>query len=243
MTDASFNFKSIPPIACFKLFFLAIAASLVIYGALRGFILTGPAKELYAGIQALLLLLLSLHALRDAGVNIGKSLSNYNALGYASLMKAFRYLLILLATGLVIIAVLVLTDLLLTRWNILPADGLERLLLPGENGFKKYISEYLISSRLRLFTFFITVGILAPAGEELFFRRLLYIGLREKHGFLRSALVSSALFGALHGANWFPVLIKSMIISYFYERDHNILSVVFLHSLINILAIMTLFFI
>lgn len=243
MTDTSFNSKSFPPSQCFKLFFLAVVASLVIYGALRGLILNGPSKEIYGGIQSLALFLLSLHALKEAGVNIRKSLSYYNAQCYASLIKAFKYLLILLAAGLFVVAVLLLTDLFLSKWNILPADGLEKLLLPGENALKEYFYEYLVSSRSRLFAFFITIGILAPAGEELFFRRLLYVGLRGKHGFLNSALISSVLFGALHGANWFPVFIKSVIISYFYEKDHNILSAVFLHALINILAIMALFFI
>jgi len=243
MTNTSLNSKSLPPSKCLKLFILAVVSSLVIYGALRGLILNGPSKEIYAGIQSLVLFLLSLHALKEAGVNIKESLSYYNTQGYTSLVKAFRYLLVLVTAGILVVAAFVLADLLLTRWNILPADGLEKLLLPGENTIKKYFSEYLLSSRVRLFTFLISVGILAPAGEELFFRRLLYVGLREKHSFMKSALVSSVLFGALHGANWFPVFIKSVIISYFYEKDHNILSVVFLHGLINILAIVMLFFI
>lgn len=42
------------------------------------------------------------------------------------------------------------------------------------------------------------LAIWAPIGEELFYRRLLFKGLRQKCGFLLSALVSASLFGLRH---------------------------------------------
>jgi len=242
MTDTSFNSGSIPLSKCFKVFALAIISSLVIYGTLRGLFLKGPSKEIYAGIQSLALFLLSLYVLKEAEVNIRKSFSYYNTHVYACLTKAFSHLFILLAAGILIVFTFILADLFLSKTGLLPANGLENLLLPGESISKAYFFEDLFSSQGRLFAFLIITGILAPAGEELFFRRLLYTGLREKSGFTKSVLVSSVLFGALHGANWFPVFIKSVIISYFYEKDRDILSAVFLHSLMNILAIMALIF-
>jgi membrane protease YdiL (CAAX protease family) len=138
------------------------------------------------------------------------------------------------------VALVLLADKALSWVGLLPVDGLEKLLMPGENGLKGYLSEYVFQSKPRLALFWATTAVLAPIGEELFFRRLFYVGLRERYGFAKSALISSALFGVIHGAGWFPVFTKSLVISYFYEKERNLLAVIFLHSLLNILATITI---
>ncbi|GFN32242.1 CPBP family intramembrane glutamic endopeptidase [Paenibacillus xylaniclasticus] len=45
---------------------------------------------------------------------------------------------------------------------------------------------------------FVLLGLWAPIGEELFYRRLLYVGLRQRWTFTAAAFVSAAFFGIRH---------------------------------------------
>jgi membrane protease YdiL (CAAX protease family) len=58
----------------------------------------------------------------------------------------------------------------------------------------------------RLYAIFISV-ILIPLAEELFFRGWLWTGLRRHWGALPTAVVTSALFLAIHWPNGFPSLV------------------------------------
>lgn len=54
------------------------------------------------------------------------------------------------------------------------------------------------SSNLHMLFFAILVGVMAPIGEEFFFRGFLYRALRNGLGVLGAAIVSGLLFGAMH---------------------------------------------
>lgn len=234
MADKIKDATSISPLACIKLFFTATAATILSYFILRLILITTPSKELLGTIQSIFLSLFSILALNRAGVDVKASFAHYNTLAYASIKQALSFLLILLGAGLGIVSIILLIDFAFSRLGIMPADMLEHMLFPGV-ALKNHLTG-LYSSPAQLILFVLTTWVLAPIGEELFFRRLFYSGLRRQHTFLKSATISSILFGAFHGMNWFPVFTKSMLISYFYEKNQNILSAVFLHSFINILA-------
>lgn len=82
---------------------------------------------------------------------------------------------------------------------------------------------------------------LAPLAEELFFRGMLFGGLRRYLPFLPAALLSAALFGSLHlttGASSVPPLaLFGFLLAWVYERTGSIWPAVILHALNNSLAL------
>jgi len=82
---------------------------------------------------------------------------------------------------------------------------------------------------------------LAPVSEELFFRGMLFGGLRASLPFLPAALISAVVFGSLHlptGASTVPPLILfGFLLAWVYERSGSIWPAVILHAINNSLAL------
>lgn len=84
---------------------------------------------------------------------------------------------------------------------------------------------------------FVSVAIFSPLFEELYFRGVLFLFLRDKYGFFIPAFVSSALFGILHGAFYFvPLFLFGFILCYLTERTGSLGAALFAHGLNNALA-------
>lgn len=84
---------------------------------------------------------------------------------------------------------------------------------------------------------FLSVAVLPPFFEELYFRGMLFSYLREKHGFFISALASSAVFGILHGAFYFlPLFLFGVVLCYLTEKTGSIGAALFSHGLNNAIA-------
>jgi membrane protease YdiL (CAAX protease family) len=85
------------------------------------------------------------------------------------------------------------------------------------------------------------IAIAAPVSEEVFFRGLLFGGLRRRMPRLLAALVSAAVFGALHvftGASAVPPLIAfGFILALLYEKTGSIVPGILLHALNNSVAL------
>ena len=85
------------------------------------------------------------------------------------------------------------------------------------------------------------IGGLAPVAEELFFRGMLFGGLRARVPFLPAALISGVVFGSLHlttGASAVPPLILfGFLLAWVYERSGSIWPAVILHAINNNLAL------
>ena len=80
-----------------------------------------------------------------------------------------------------------------------------------------------------------TAIIVAPVGEELLFRGVLY-GFIKQRGHPRLALwISAVLFAAVHGnaVGFLFFIFLSMILVALYERTENILTPILLHALFN----------
>ena len=80
-----------------------------------------------------------------------------------------------------------------------------------------------------------TAIIVAPVGEELLFRGVLY-GFIKQHGHPRLALwISAVLFAAVHGnaVGFLFFIFFSMILVALYERTKNIFAPILLHALFN----------
>lgn len=87
----------------------------------------------------------------------------------------------------------------------------------------------------------ILIAILAPVSEELFFRGMLFGGLRGRMSFLPAALISAAVFGSLHlptGPSTVPPLILfGFLLAWVYERSGSLWPAIILHVINNSLAL------
>ncbi len=85
--------------------------------------------------------------------------------------------------------------------------------------------------------------VLAPASEELLFRRGIYRYLRQRFGRALALLVSSVLFGALH-ANWASfaqLAVLGTVFALAYEKTGDIRVPIVAHALFNLNTVLLLF--
>ena len=81
--------------------------------------------------------------------------------------------------------------------------------------------------------------IVAPVAEEVFFRGFVFAGLRQRYGWKKAALISSALFAAIHVTltAMIPVFILGCIFAYLYHRSGSIWPAILMHVSTNALAL------
>lgn len=80
------------------------------------------------------------------------------------------------------------------------------------------------------------VGILAPIGEELFFRGLLYDWFKQKFGVEWGIAMSSLLFGLAHYDSLVLVVstfIMGVVLAFVYERTRTLWTAIFVHITTN----------
>jgi membrane protease YdiL (CAAX protease family) len=87
------------------------------------------------------------------------------------------------------------------------------------------------------------VVVVAPFGEELFFRGFLYKGLRRRRSVAVSVVISSVAFGLVHV---YPLLIPALAVvgaglALVYERRQSLLASMVAHATFNLLGFITIF--
>lgn len=89
----------------------------------------------------------------------------------------------------------------------------------------------------------LVIAFVAPVGEEICFRGLLFGGLRERLPRLGAALASGLIFGGLHvtsGASAVPPLVFfGLVLALLYEKTGSILPGMALHMLNNLVALLS----
>ncbi len=82
---------------------------------------------------------------------------------------------------------------------------------------------------------FIVIAILVPIGEELFFRGLLYKGLRQKTTIGWAILISSIFFGVAHFSllQGITAFISGFVMAYFYEKSESFYIPLLMHVINN----------
>lgn len=88
----------------------------------------------------------------------------------------------------------------------------------------------------------LVVCVLVPVAEELFYKRLLYAGVRREMGALKAVLLCAAVFALSHSAQAALLIFPGSIIShYVYERYRRLPANIVMHSLINTSAVIAAF--
>ncbi|HEU4356221.1 MAG TPA: type II CAAX endopeptidase family protein [Actinomycetota bacterium] len=92
--------------------------------------------------------------------------------------------------------------------------------------------------------------VLAPIGEELFFRGVLFRSIRDPHGFWAGGLASSIAFGSIHyipGPALDSLLLMSVMVftglglSYIYERRGSIVAPIAAHMMFNAIGLVLIY--
>jgi membrane protease YdiL (CAAX protease family) len=83
--------------------------------------------------------------------------------------------------------------------------------------------------------FLIAGAILAPLAEEIFFRGFLFAGLRQRHGWVKAMLISSAIFAAFHLQlqALIPTFLLGCALAFAYQRSNSLWPGILIHFLIN----------
>jgi hypothetical protein len=88
--------------------------------------------------------------------------------------------------------------------------------------------------------------VVAPVGEEFFFRGVLFRSIRDRHGFWLGALASGVLFGLIHyipGPLHDSLLLMSVMVftgigfAYIYERRGSIVAPIAAHMTFNVIGL------
>ncbi len=87
-------------------------------------------------------------------------------------------------------------------------------------------------------------GVIIPIAEEAFFRGVLYAWMRQHVPAWAAILLSSIIFGALHGdiSVAGATFVMGMILAWFYERSRSLWAPITIHILNNSLKLILLYF-
>lgn len=90
---------------------------------------------------------------------------------------------------------------------------------------------------------FISVSILAPISEELYFRGMAYPVIRNRFGPVLAMVISATFFGALHFDLYrlIPITIGGTVLAYFYEKTGSLLTSMVAHSTWNTFMLLLMY--
>ncbi len=126
--------------------------------------------------------------------------------------------------------------------------GVLRLML-GASGFERLVNwekqtvaiEAILESLqpgIMLAAFVLTVAVVAPIGEEIFFRGFVFNLLRNRLNLQSAVWISSALFAVLHVSvkNFLPILVIGVLLARLYHRTGSLWSCMVMHGMFNLLS-------
>ncbi len=84
--------------------------------------------------------------------------------------------------------------------------------------------------------------VIVPIGEEVFFRGIVYGGLRTRWGAGAAAVVSAAFFAVAHFqlVHGLPIFVLGLLLAYLYERTRSLVAAVVTHALNNAVALVAI---
>ena len=90
---------------------------------------------------------------------------------------------------------------------------------------------------------FLLAGLVVPFAEELYFRGVLYNWMRDRWGIWPAILMSSLIFGIVHGeiAIAISAFILGILIAWAYERSGSLWTAIMIHAINNGVKILMLY--
>ncbi len=117
--------------------------------------------------------------------------------------------------------------------------GLSARIHPMDVSWLEFTLDHLPSSGLGIAVAAVTAVLVAPLAEELLFRGLIYRLARRAWGVWPAAVVSSLVFGLIHGEPWFlfGLIGLGLVLAYLYETTGSLLAPVLAHALHNAVSL------
>lgn len=209
---------------------LSAGADLVLNGALK---LGLDRLQVFTFIQKAVYIIVCLLVLRSLGVDFRAAWRDWNGKALGDALSALKYF----AVYLLIIGAMMALVMLASRLGGAEQEVIVRGLGGRDREIYSAAREVMGVSQAGFFLRLATVCFLAPVGEELVFRRLLYATLRKKIGFARALFASSVIFAASHGTASLLVFPVGLLLGYVYEKKRRLPANILLHGLINLFAL------
>jgi membrane protease YdiL (CAAX protease family) len=181
--------------------------------------------------------------LSRAGFSFRELLRDADAHIAADFKQALKYLLICAVVAGALLAVVSLAVYALMQAHQVSVEGFNRTVVPPEalavtHG---YIREVLAKSPFKLAIYLFSTCVLVPVEEEIFFRRFIYVWLRNKMPFISALLISAAVFGAAHLSGIIAALPVGILLGWVYEKKGRLAVPIIIHGLLNlVVAVLTL---
>jgi len=98
----------------------------------------------------------------------------------------------------------------------------------------EYIAE-IFGMDIDLWVLGISVMVVAPITEEIFFRSFVFGGLTEKYGWKKATFISAFVFGAAHMqlVAFIPTFLMGLVLAYLYQRSKSVFPGIILHFTVN----------
>ncbi|MFW6044713.1 MAG: CPBP family intramembrane glutamic endopeptidase [Planctomycetota bacterium] len=125
----------------------------------------------------------------------------------------------------------------LLGWALIQQWALDKLgLTPPRQMVVQIMQDHLSEGLSVEVGLFITLAVVvAPITEEVLFRGVLYLPMRERFGTIRAALAASLLFAAMHGyaAGFGHLFILALVLTWLLENTRTMLWPILIHALHN----------
>ncbi|MBI4802675.1 MAG: CPBP family intramembrane metalloprotease [Elusimicrobia bacterium] len=213
-----------------------IGSAILVYLVAAIFLHSGP-PEVLEFIAKCGFLIILLPFLKKIGITTN-GLKNYSSKRVTSdFIKATKYFLIILISVIAVIFLLAFVFGLISSFSHPGTVFWERIINGGGNQLGIYTANYAFKSPIATFFYLSTVCVVAPIGEEIFFRRFLFVFLRKKHSKGFSMFISGIVFGGVHFGGFISAAIMGFILAYIYEKEEKLAIPIILHALKNSTAV------
>jgi len=101
---------------------------------------------------------------------------------------------------------------------------------------KEQLGSLGIQNSIQSIIYVLSVAIITPIKEEILFRGILYRFLEKKYNFLVGIIISSFIFGILHGGLLITATIMGMVFAMLYKKTQSIIPSIILHIVWNLLV-------
>lgn len=177
-------------------------------------------------------------AVRKLGFRFGKT-GLYLAGLKAELRTAFKYFLVTMALYLGINCVY---SMALAPWDL----GWTNTLLFWNDQSSNPVTlsariSGLLASPLLIPGYFLSICALTPVVEELVMRRWLYAAMRARLPVAAAILLNGALFGLMHGKDFFGTAVSGFFFCWAYERTGKLETPILMHAFVNLTALLETF--
>lgn len=109
---------------------------------------------------------------------------------------------------------------------------------------KEQLGSLSLQNSIQSIIYVLSVAIITPVKEEILFRGILYRFLERKYNFLVGIIISSFIFGILHGGLLITATIMGIVLAMLYKKTQSIIPSIILHivwnSLVSISMIVSL---